>query len=213
MIHVRLGWLFPEVLLTIGASLAVATPTFGQGLIPAVIGATVGNETARQIEKAERICMSGVALLTPELAEVWLRKPRGLMTAYLAAPASVDNRSLGKYFIETKTGGVWDRAGGLQANGSLANPLASATSESVPIYAEEALILNGDSWSARGAWKAKRHIPGTQDADESLTYVADFIRERTFGRWGIWRIRIYGASEVPEPPVQVCHLKLAKQLW
>jgi hypothetical protein len=191
----------------------IASAAHAQGMIPTVIGATIGNQTAAEGERAERECMAGNSLLGPEGEAAMLRKPKSLMETYLNAPATTDERTLKRLFFDRKSGGVWDRAIGLQTDGVLRNPLAPAPGEAAPSYTQESLLLAGDTWSARGVWKAERRSQDPQQPNERFTYVVDFTREKIWGRWGIWRIRIYGPSEAVEAPSHVCHRTQAAALW
>lgn len=173
-------------------SVAVASPAFAQmDFTATVIGATVGNAVARG--QGQVACMPDPSGLIP----LWGPKLDQLMERYATAAAAGEARDVRKLFAKDEGGGEWVSEGVIRARSEIGK--ADDGTAPAPGLERVAVVFGGDSWTARGLWKA-----AATEAHPEAFYMVDFRRTRGWGIWQIWRVRRYDAANAPSLPAPFC---------
>lgn len=177
-----------------------ATPSYAQmDFTATVIGATMAANSGG------RGCAADMKP-NPVFTETVAPTLDDFVNRYLAASATDNPKALKALFTRPATGGV--RGAGGSVPPSLKAPIDGA----VATAARRELVVAGDYFSGRGIWEVSSKAADGTDA--KATYAVDFIRDVLWGRWRIWRVRIYGADEAPPVLEPFCQVTAAKpQLW
>jgi hypothetical protein len=181
------------------AALAFAAPAMAQGLIPTVIGATIGNAVANGAGAHEAKCRSGTLL--PE-AEVLKAKAsaQATMRTYFAIAGASETADVSAAFKRGR-GGLWISFEGAARAKAVDDATARrfhAAGGAVP--EPLGFVRSGDGQSARGVWLLTVASPA---GPQSLAaYVGDF--QPRDGQWKLTTLRRAAPAKAP-PVVQYCH--------
>lgn len=182
--------------LALGAFLGVASPAFAQGLIPSVIGATIGNMAAAG---AEAKCLRGEAPSAGKVesarvaAEIAMRQ----YLSIAARPGPVDASSA--FTTRAKRKG-WQVGGVPGKTNAVDDPLArafAASGSSAP--APAAFYRASDGQSSLGLWV----LPFADASTPLGHYRVSFRREAE--TWKIHRLELVEGDSAPAPASQYCH--------
>lgn len=181
------------------ACMGFAAPAMAQGIIPTVIGATVGNMVASGAGPHEVKCRSGTPLPEAEVLKARV-SAQATMRTYFAIAGASETADVSAAFKRGR-GGLWISFEGaararavddatarrfLAAGGAAPEPLG--------------FVRSGDGRSARGVWLLTVASPA---GPQSLAaYVGDF--QPRDGQWKLTTLRRAAPAKAP-PVVQYCH--------
>ena len=190
---------------------SVSLPAMAQGVIPMVIGSTIGNMVAAEREAAlEKACMAGEPLAEPQRAQA-LWRIQALMDDYRRLSPGQDRKGRLRLFSMKSDDVSWrmpDGPVGPEAVRARLSLPPSASDPVAPTSPPAVVQVAGDGMSAIAVWgiadpSATGAAPATGDR-----IGVDFTYDKNpfwGGQWKIRHMRLFVAPDAPAWPQPYCH--------
>lgn len=185
-------------------ALCLAAPAAAQGIIPSVIGATIGNMVAQNSAYAR--CLSGEAPKAKKIS-LALGRTQAAMSAYMRLAGAAPAADASAAFTHKQKLWSWSMGGQAGEVGAIDDPVARAhIARGSALPAPTSFVLSGDQRSAAGIWI----VPGQSEGDAPLGHYR--VSFRPEGRslpqggqaWKVTSIEVIAGSAEAAPVAQYC---------
>lgn len=188
----------------LASALCLASPASAQGIIPSVIGATIGNMAAANAEYEQ--CLSGKAPKESKVAVVRGRSQAAMGDYVRLAGAAAPADAASAFSRKAKLRG-WSSGGQAGDVSAVDDPIARAlAADGGALPPPERFVFSGDRRSATGIWIVRADGP---DGAPLGHYRAAFRPEGPFqpqgGQlWKITRLELVAGAADPAELTQYC---------